>query len=337
MFGTYRTLLALVVVYVHFVDSTALPGHYAVFGFFTLSGYLMTLIMNRNYGYGVKGIALYGVNRALRIYPMYWLTCVIAVAILMLIGSDFSGPYSEFSMPQTWRQWLTNILLYVKITTRPTLVQPAWTLTVELFYYLCIGLGLSRNRRITAVWLILAVLYTGYMVAVGASFTHRFFSIGAAALPFALGASLYHWRDELSRWLAFFSSHVAAPATAFGLFLANGAAAHLLGGYEGLFFYTNVPICALLVITLCQRKHLAGISRGFDKLMGDLSYPIYLVHAPLGWLLLYFCKLADVPVTGPSLLTFFLFLGPTVLASWLMSILIERPIENIRSRFKSML
>ena len=50
MFGTYRTALAMMVVMLHYAK-LAYIGNYAVFGFFALSGYLMTFIMHKNYGY----------------------------------------------------------------------------------------------------------------------------------------------------------------------------------------------------------------------------------------------------------------------------------------------
>lgn len=45
MFGSFRTLLALGVVISH-LGSAPYMGTYAVFGFYALSGYLMTLIMH---------------------------------------------------------------------------------------------------------------------------------------------------------------------------------------------------------------------------------------------------------------------------------------------------
>ena len=50
MFGTYRTLLALMIVALH-LGGVPVIGGYAVFGFYILSGYLMTLIMQTSYGY----------------------------------------------------------------------------------------------------------------------------------------------------------------------------------------------------------------------------------------------------------------------------------------------
>jgi peptidoglycan/LPS O-acetylase OafA/YrhL len=50
MFGFFRTLLALAVVVEH-LGPAHYVGPYAVFGFYVLSGYLMTLIMHETYGH----------------------------------------------------------------------------------------------------------------------------------------------------------------------------------------------------------------------------------------------------------------------------------------------
>lgn len=68
MFGTYRTILALMVVFLH-LGGVPRIGAYAVFGFYCLSGYLMTLIMQTTYGYSFQGVIKYGINRFLRNYP----------------------------------------------------------------------------------------------------------------------------------------------------------------------------------------------------------------------------------------------------------------------------
>ncbi|MFT5239279.1 MAG: peptidoglycan/LPS O-acetylase OafA/YrhL [Candidatus Promineifilaceae bacterium] len=75
MFGTYRALLAFMVVALH-LGGVPIIGPYAVFGFYILSGYLMTTIMHTRYGYSPVGFLQYAVNRALRIYPAYWVSLI---------------------------------------------------------------------------------------------------------------------------------------------------------------------------------------------------------------------------------------------------------------------
>jgi peptidoglycan/LPS O-acetylase OafA/YrhL len=334
MFGTYRILLALTVVFLHFTNIAELSGLYAVFGFFVLSGYLMTLIMNESYGYTVNGIFAYAINRFLRIYPIYWFSCVIALLVIVLIAGKISIGGAGFYMPETPREWFQNFALLLKFSTKPQIIQPAWTLTVELFFYLFIGAGLSRNKAITGVWLAASIVYTLYMLTTGATDYARFFTLGAASLPFSIGASMYHWRDNINARLPQLSTAPLLPAILFGIYLANIAVSHNLNVHNLAGFYINIGLCAILLLTLQARRDLPGISRKLDNALGELSYPVYLIHAPLSWFLLYVCKLTGIPISGPSLLAFFTFVIPTVVIAWLMTVSIEKPIELARSRIK---
>jgi peptidoglycan/LPS O-acetylase OafA/YrhL len=65
MFGTFRTILAALVVLQHF-SPARLVGSMAVFAFFTLSGFLMTMLMDTTYRGRPEAFAL---NRFLRLYP----------------------------------------------------------------------------------------------------------------------------------------------------------------------------------------------------------------------------------------------------------------------------
>jgi peptidoglycan/LPS O-acetylase OafA/YrhL len=89
MFGVCRTVLAVLVVLNHIAGAHKLGWH-AVFGFYILSGYLMTLIMTRNYGYSISGTWKYFINRFLRIYPIYWAACLLSLLLISLLGSEYT-------------------------------------------------------------------------------------------------------------------------------------------------------------------------------------------------------------------------------------------------------
>lgn len=95
MFGTYRTFLALIVV-VHHLISIPIIGHYAVHGFFILSGYLMTFVMNVSYGYSLRGIRAFSINRFLRLYPSYWVVLLLTLLSIAFFGESNAIKYREF-------------------------------------------------------------------------------------------------------------------------------------------------------------------------------------------------------------------------------------------------
>jgi len=336
MFGAYRTSLAMMVVMLHYAN-LAYIGNYAVFGFFALSGYLMTFIMQKNYGYTMHGLGAYALNRFLRIYPLYWMSCLVAIAILLFLDTEYTARNPAFAMPETFVQWGKNLGLTLRFTTRPMLIVPAWALTVELFFYICIGLGASRNKLISAVWFSLSVSYTAYLIASGASFGERYQTLGAASLPFSTGAMIFHWRDELRRLFGPIAEYSYAPALLFMLIIANWMVAKLSGGLLQWGFYSNYILCAIMIISLFHRKQLPFISRKWDSWMGDLSYPLYLLHFPLGFLFLYCFNRIGFDFAEPEM-AFFLVATPfLLLAAWAMAVGVEQRVELLRNWVKQSL
>ncbi len=59
------------VVYSRLLPNMADLGKAAVAGFFMLSSFLVTRIVNGRYSDGVSGLGIFLLNRALRIYPTF--------------------------------------------------------------------------------------------------------------------------------------------------------------------------------------------------------------------------------------------------------------------------
>jgi len=334
MFGAYRTILALFVVLDHF-GGVGFIGAYAVFGFFVLSAYLMTYIMQRNYGYTLRGVAGYGLNRFLRIYPIYWIACLVAIIVLASLDPEATtGINAQFSMPQSADEWLRNLGIVLKISTSPVLIFPAWALTVELFYYVCIGLGLSRFRTSTLLWFLFSAAYTLFIVLTDAPWGQRYYSIGAASLPFATGAMIYHWRDSHAKYCSFIVTNRWMPPFLLSLIVGNLGLSTYIGTEDLWGLYINWLLCSAMIVALFRRTQLPFVSRRFDSWLGNLSYPIYLLHFPLGFALLYFYRQWDLSVSGPGAAMFLFSVVPVLLLAWLMSIVVELPIERIRRRIK---
>lgn len=334
VFGTYRTLLALFVVFFHIGHLPRL-GAYAVFGFYVLSGYLMTLVMHANYGYTVAGAAKYAVNRALRIYPIYWLACLLTIWIIAILGPEFTVKFHEaLVIPSDAISIFRNLFIVFPNLETPRLTPPSWALTVELFYYCCIGLGLSRTRYLALTWFAAAVTYHVYVTVAGWGPSNIYFPIPAAALPFSIGALIFLYRDRLlSVWPTL--NKRAMPYFLFLLVFSNWT----LGFYpffpERINFYLNVVINALLILSLSKRQSLPGISLRIDHLLGDISYPIYLVHYQVALITLVGLSALGLNFARGDNGLAILSLPLLFLTAWGLSFLIERPIDKLRRRIQS--
>ena len=274
MFGTYRTLLALMVVALHLGDLSM--GGYAVFGFYVLSGYLMTLIMQNNYGYSALGFYKYALNRFLRIYPIYWISIVFSAVLIWYFGERVVRGYNPaIFLPTNISDLSRNVFLYLSPLEAPRLTPPAWALTVELFYYVVIGVGASRNKLLTLIWFAASVAYHIVTIILGLGWGERYYTISAASLPFSTGALIFHYRPQLSQFVNRLkgSLYNYLPYIFFASILGNWLIGDLLGQTRGAFFYSNYILCSIMVVLLSGRKTLPFISKRFDGWMGDLVIP----------------------------------------------------------------
>lgn len=334
MFGTYRAILALMVAASH-IGGAPVLGAYAVFGFYTLSGYLMTLVMHRSYGYGGGGLGRYALNRFLRIYPIYWVSILVSVIVIGLAGrSEAERFYFVFFLPETTASWMQNLLLYFPLRWSPRLSPAAWSLTIEIFFYCCIGLGLSRRRGLTLAWFAAGVAYHAAITVLGLGWTHRYFTLPAASLPFATGALVYHFRDRLRQMFEAAGGGMSIPLALGGLLAANWLAGYWAGQLRGPFFYGNFVIAALLVAALSHQVATSASAARFDKIMGSYSYPIFLVHFPAGLLVLMLAREVGLRVHRTDATLFVLSLPVIFALSWAMRRFVEEPIEGLRNRVR---
>lgn len=335
MFGTYRTLLAIMVIMLH-LGGMPVIGGYAVFGFYVLSGYLMTLIMHRNYGYTRGGVARYALNRFLRIYPIYWVSCLFSLLLIYSFGEDFvRGFHSSIYIPNDLASISRNFFLFFPALEDPRLTPPAWALTVEIFYYIAIGLGVSRSRSITLIWLFLSVVYTVSVNFLGLDWSYKYSFIPAASLPFATGALIFHNRNQLIGIVERRFASGYMPSFLFALVLANWLIGFLLGSLRGFSFYINYILCTAALITLLNKRSLPFISSRLDKTLGDFSYPIYLFHYQIGLVVMILMHRVGFEFEPPEpilALVSLIFIFPF---AWLMTRFLESPIELLRTRVKS--
>src|SRR5438067_9448137 len=109
MTGYLRFVLASLVVANHVWLPTAnRVGLHAVAGFFVISGYLMTMVINEVYT-DLSGFARYLANRFLRIFPLYWTVCGLTWIGLMIAPRVFGNLNSAIAMPPDLDIWLRNL------------------------------------------------------------------------------------------------------------------------------------------------------------------------------------------------------------------------------------
>jgi peptidoglycan/LPS O-acetylase OafA/YrhL len=327
MFGIYRTVLAIFVVLGH-LGTAPYIGAFSVFGFYILSGYLMTRIMQKTYGYSLSGILRYFTNRFLRIYPLYWISILISIALILLLSEDLTKSInSAIYSPENFYHTLQNIFIIFSIDSEPRLTPPAWALSVELFFYILIALGLSKNKTITLLWLSLSLFYTSYLIIEQANFSYRYFTLPAASLPFSIGSLIFHLESKKTTFKSQNNILLIMP-----LLLVNYFTSLFFEISATYGFYINLFLVTCLIYNLSRIKnHPLKI---LDNFLGNLSYPVYLLHYQCGIIAFLTFDFFDMNIHKGDLVFFSLSLFLTLFLSYFVSILIENKIELLRYKIR---
>ncbi|MBZ9768445.1 acyltransferase [Mesorhizobium sp. CA6] len=273
MFGTLRLFLAILVVYTHLGPPHGSSlGKHAVFGFYVLSGYLMTRVLNEIYRFRIGPFAL---NRFLRLYPMYLLVAVLSVPTVIFL--DDPGEFNNrYGMPDGAWPWLQSFLLLPTVNMPPfRLVPVSWSIAVELINYAILCAFSARNSRFAWMAFVVSVAVHAVVLLVTDDHNVRYFPWYAAMLPFSVGALSYFYGKDVMQALARLSRHwrLMVGAGWAGIL----AIAFYLGAIDRLapeiVSYLSIVSMATIVIALQDLK-----PGNADKAMGELAYPIFLTH-----------------------------------------------------------
>jgi peptidoglycan/LPS O-acetylase OafA/YrhL len=273
--GFIRFVLAMMVLLNHLWLPTANTiGAHAVTGFYIVSGFLMTKVINEVY-LGDKGRLRYLINRVLRIYPLYLLILTVTL-ICVFIFPEYFKVYSLIRLPTNANEWFSNLTLFRLTDSATILIPPAWSLYVEVVFYMIIAF-IGRSQMVIFLWFIISVFYTVWMVENNYSFGDRYYPLTAASLFFSAGAVIYFiidknrstiYLDKIPKKVIFI---IFALFIVFPLLVGSWG-----GGRHWLGYYGASAIFLFLFSVLVAKKQLKGSH--YDDYMGDLAYPIFLTH-----------------------------------------------------------
>lgn len=324
MFGIYRYGLAFCVAISHLWSGMiGGPAAYAVWGFYCLSGYLMTLVLNEKYGFSPRGVARFAVNRALRIYPAYYVICAGMLVIFLVAPGTAARFLPHLHLPVSSQGWWHSLLLF----PRPgggELLHGSSALRVELWFYVGMALGLARDWRITTAWFLFSLAFTTRLLLHQIPFPERYTAVSSCSLAFSVGSLVYHARN----FLPVIKTPWAAVAAAAIWWLHVWVSQNIPGGPWVLGLYSSLIFSVFAMVTLMRLnpKELAPWMAKLDRFLGDLSYPMYLCHWGVGIVLIGIFR-------GKSRDNLSIFLMGFTLAN-LVSYLIyrycERPFQSLK-------
>ena len=308
------------------LDVTLGGGSFSVRGFFVVSGFCINLSVLNSVASGSYSTGGYVLARASRIYPMYLAALAAAVAAWWINGLWLPGedPLTGWF---DWPAFLSELVMTQGFSHCFLFYSASWTLTSEVIYYalwpLAIkGFGGPGGRTaigaaLGSIGTALVIVAAWKIVAGGAatSWMVPFWTVLASAPLWFAGAGMAAcW----NRWSSSRAAQRLRPLT-WPLLLA----AYALQGYVGfqnpkawinvLHQYACVPAYLLLILWFQPLPAPGKATQAICRYLGELSYPLYLLHYPV------------IAVTGAFLKHFGLCRNPwsafvvVVLASLLVS------------------
>jgi len=227
----------------------------------------------------------YALKRAARILPAYWAALFGAFAVLTWIGHPNTVPASE----------LPRFLLFVQSqseATRGQLDPPMWTLAVEVSFYalvpvialLTARLGARRDRQATlAAWLVAVGVVLQVAAAHGGWPKTVTTSLLTNLTPFAAGmlaAVLVHRRTPPRRPAAALLAAGAAAVAVDAAWTALGIGPPLLLRIDN-HLPATFGFAAVVAALAASPIRARVLTTAPLRLLGTLSYGIYLWHFPV--------------------------------------------------------
>ena len=345
--GILRLVLALSVVVGHsgapILGFSGTDAFSAVQAFFMISGFYITLVLDSKYISFSQNITFWA-NRFLRLYPAYLIGLALSI-IAILLRNEMHDYVQTFDTTS----WMAKLFMVSSNLTmlgqdipywacvhnayggclndwNLILDPPTWSLSVELMFYAVAPFIVRQPRRI-AVFLLAGLLYHSlaswlhWEALRVPGFVHFdtqkvfYFMFPSSVLFFALGALSYHvvYKRTAEKRKLGVGSYVFLVAVIIWLAEMNSGT-FFLGWKEAILLFFAIPV--LFNLTTHNR---------FDRFVGDLSYPIYVVHFPL------ILVLRKIGFSGASLAD--AAAAAAIVLAVVIAVFVESPVDKFRQRF----
>jgi peptidoglycan/LPS O-acetylase OafA/YrhL len=280
--GLFRLVLACVVFAQH--STRLLMGAAAVFLFFGLSGYWIVTIWEKDYAATRSPAFTFYVSRAWRLLPAFWVANLLAILVAALRGTLPDEYRTVAFAPHIFAIIGSNLALlgYALLPHSQRLLDPAWSLDVEAEFYLVLPLLMFLRPAWRARALFLAGFIGLCVILLDGEPVYR--NLGYYVFFFGVGLYFHHSQKVPSQSLALGGLGVsllclclccAVPGLR-GLVLASTHAA----GRAVRWSYAANCVFAFLMMPFAFRT-VHQPSPKHDRVLGDLSYLVYLFHVPV--------------------------------------------------------
>jgi len=290
--GLIRLILAICVVVSHVRDfvlnpvgvglsATILPlnGNLAVAFFFVLSGYLISYALHNKYPTSLNGTYSFFKSRALRIYPLWWILYLFSVIVL---GSGLVNWLTHPSVETISSFFLFGSDWILAFKTYPVMYDNhfpngtgiGWSLASELSFYALSPFLLRSTAASVIVFLFSALIRFTFLFVNGNAYNDAWVAFCYCFFPSTILFFLIgHFARMLTPHLSF--GVLISWVFACGSFLI---CLFTIGRpFDNAFLYAAVLLFAAALPCIFESSKN---SRTLNAI-GDLTYPLYLVHVTI--------------------------------------------------------
>jgi peptidoglycan/LPS O-acetylase OafA/YrhL len=257
-------------------------------------------------------------NRILRLMPAFWICMTVSFLLIALLdGTNILN----------LKLWFANLLLLPQTLGQPFVDGVYWTLVLEFVFYGWVFILLLSDvfhkhlLKICSIWL--GISFANIMLLENRIIELVFITYYAGA--FVCG--LVMWHAKQNRWTAPHALLMVISGVSLSLGIKH------LGIQAQLPNFSNQP--DLLVSTICAILSIGAVAIGifgkiipikhsFAVMLGAISYPLYLIHQEVGYLVLQ--KLAELRLNPIQAVTLVILLVITL--SYIVHQACEKPIRR---------
>lgn len=329
--GVIRLFLALAVVGAHTGLSFPIGGREAVLLFFMISGFYMAMILNEKY-VGPGSTWKFYKSRYLKLWVPFafvtlvflvvayitnvptlldyignfplWLSVATCFSNLFIFGQDliylfsFDEKYRLSYLPYGKTGWNGNLLAINLVI---------FTISLELYFYLLAPFVLRSFARVVVFTLIGFLWFAWLTLSHYDGIDLKYHMFPSAFLFFGLGSTAY-WINKIEKT----PKNLLGQLVIFAVLMLLPWVGLLINGVIVVLFFFSIS-------TVFNQSKNSLV----DRVLGELSYPVYLVHLPI-------ISLFSLYFRGHLFVWTVLF---SLLVAAIMYRTIERPLNIYRMRF----
>lgn len=352
--GTIRFLLAIAVVLTHTGAAfNFLRANIAVEMFFLASGFLISFVL-RDSGAYRSDLSRFYLNRALRLYPIYYVVLAISTFGFLVFPTVLPRPAllgADLSFPSTAYILITNITLIgqdwaylMGLNNGQLIYQPeffksvppvwtffpvpqAWTLGIEaLFYLIAPFIVVKRSRTLIVFAVFFTLKFWSMYLMLGEPWYYRFLPFELSL--FLLGSMAHQWFLPLYRSISANYRNLDNAIFCLSVFILLSywwlPIPAIERAYQGFAGALALSFSLPALFAFQRRSKL-------DRWIGELSYPIYINH----WLMIPVgAYLMDQWGLGGEQQNAAFTTLLSVLFAVLLNLFVSDPLERLRARIR---